>query len=35
MRKQDFMRAIEAHKELGNFKNKFLKSSMGAKQLLL
>lgn len=23
MRKQDFMRAIEIHKELGNFKNKF------------
>lgn len=23
MRKQDFMRAIEIHKELGGFKNKF------------
>lgn len=35
LREQDFMRAIEVHKELGDFKNKFLKSSMDAKQLLL
>lgn len=31
MRKQDLMRTIEIHKELGHFKNKFLKSSMGVK----
>lgn len=31
MKKQDFMRVIEIHKELGGFKNKFLKSSMGVK----
>lgn len=29
MRKQDFMRVIEIHKELGHFKNKFFETFNG------
>lgn len=31
MRKQDFIRAIEIHKELGDFKNKFIEIFNGCK----
>lgn len=31
MKKQDLIKAIEIHMELGDFKNKFLKSSLVVK----
>nr|DAD79999.1 MAG TPA: hypothetical protein [Podoviridae sp. cty0j11] len=34
MRKQDLMRAIEIHKELGNFKNKFFEIFSGCEAIV-